>query len=417
MNMPKKYLTDRSLGALRRSPPKGGRIDIMDTAVPGFGVRVNDAGKLTYILNVRFPGDTHPSRRTLGQPGDKTHADARIFTLADAREEARRWRGSIARGLDPREERDKAKREAEQRRSNTFAAVAEDFIAAMEPTERCRVEVAQAIHREFVKPWGNRPVTEITPLDVLAVIKATKAKGHPHQARNLLGYVRRLFRWAIAQHAYGLERSPCAELQPKQIIGKKKARKRILSDDELRAAWNAAESLGYPYGLALQLLMLTGQRRSEIAEARWPEIDKKQNALIIPAERMKSDDAHVIPLGRMARKIIDALPRFNAGDYLFSTTSGEKPINGFSKPKARLDEAMAAELGHPVEPFVIHDIRRSVRTHLSALPIPQHIAERIIGHAQPGLIQTYDRWGFLEEKRNGIELWEARLRGIIGAAQ
>ena len=194
-------------------------------------------------------------------------------------------------------------------------------------------------------------------------------------------------------------------------IGKKLPRKRILDDAELRAAWNAAESMGYPYGRAIQLLMLTGQRKSEITEACYSEIRK--SALEVPAERMKSDEAHVIPLGKMAQELIAALPRWNVGDYLFSTTSGEKPINGFSKPKLRLDAAMAAELGHPVEPFVIHDIRRTVRTHLSALPIPQHVAERIIGHAQPGLIQTYDRWSFLEEKRQGIELWEARLRDII----
>jgi integrase len=412
--LPKKFLSDRTLGALRRNPPKSGRrIDVMDTAVPGFGVRVNDAGKLTFILNIRFPGDKHPSRRTLGTPGNKTVVSASVFTLADARDEARRWRGAIASGIDPREEREKAQREAEQRRANTFEAVAEDFIASMPPTERCRKEVEQAIRREFMKPWGSRPVVDITPLDVLAVVKAMKTKGHPHQARNLLGYVRRLFSWAIAQHAYGLERSPCSELKPKHIIGKKLPRKRILSDAELRAAWNAAERMAYPYGRAIQMLMLTGQRKSEITEARYSEI--KQSALEIPAERMKSDEAHVVPLGKMASELIAALPRFGAGDYLFSTTLGKKPINGFSKPKRRLDAAMAAELGQEVAPFKIHDIRRSVRTHLSALPIPQHIAERIIGHAQPGLIQTYDRWSFLDEKRQGIELWEARLRGIIAS--
>ena len=421
--MPSKYLTDRALGSLRRNPPKEGqRLDVMDTVVPGFGVRVNDAGKLTYILNVRFPGDKHPSRRTLGRPGDTTHADARIFTLADAREEARRWRGIIAKGLDPLDEREKTLREAAQKRSNTFSAVAEDFIAAMEPTERCRVEVAQAIRREFVAPWGSRPVVEITPLDVLAVVKAMKQRGHPHQARNLLGYARRLFSWAIAQHVYGLVRSPCAELNPKQIVGRKIARKRILNDAELRAAWNAAGTLAYPYGPVFQLLMLTGQRRSEIAEASWTEIDENQSALVIPPERMKSDDAHVVPLGTVALDLLASLPRFEAGKFVFSTTFGKKPVDGFSKAKRLLDAAMAKELEAntppaKLAPFKIHDIRRTVRTHFSALPIPQHIAERIIGHAQPGLIQTYDLWTYLEEKRNGIELWESRLLGIVTPAE
>jgi integrase len=413
--MARKFLSDRTLGALRRNPPKAGkRVDIMDTAVPGFGVRINDAGKLTFILNIRFPGDRHPSRRTLGTPGERTIRTARVFTLADARDEARRWRGLISVGTDPQNETERLKREAEQRRNNTFAAVAEDFIASLPATERRRKEVEQALRREFMKPWGTRPIVEITPLDVRAVIKATIAKGHPHQARNLLGHVRRLFSWAIAEHVYGVERSPCAELKPNKLIGKKLPRKRILDDAEIRAAWNAAEAMDYPYGRAIQLLILTGQRKSEITEACHSEIRK--GALEVPAARMKSDEAHVIPLGRMARDLIAALPRFvGGGDFLFSTTFGKKPTNGFSKAKRRLDAAMSETLGKPVAPFVIHDIRRTVRTHLSALPIPQHICERIIGHAQPGLIQVYDRWSHLEEKRHGLELWEARLRDILTA--
>ena len=411
--MPKKFLTDKTLTALRRNPPKGGRLDVMDTAVPGFGVRVNDSGGLTYILNIRFPGDKYPSRRSLGIPGERTSANGRMFTLADARAEATRWRGLISSGTNPREDREKAKREARQRRSNTFQAVAEDFIAALEPTERGRVEVAQAIRREYVKRWGTRPVVEISPLDVLEVVKAMKNRGHPHQARNLLGHIRRLFSWAIAQHAYGLERSPCAELRPKLIIGKKLPGKRYLQDDEIRAAWNAAGKLPYPYGPCFRLLMLSGQRRSEIADARWSEIDEAKGVLVIPPERMKTDDAHAVPLGKMAQEIIAALPRFDAGDYLFSSTYGKKPINGFSKPKQRLDAAMAKELGRPIQPFTIRDLRRTVRTNLSALPIPQHVAERMIAHAQPGIIQTYNLWSFMEEKRQGFELWEARLRGII----
>src|ERR1019366_6682959 len=173
--MPTKYLTDRTLGALRNKPPAAGqRVDYMDTIVSGFGVRVNDAGKLTYILNIRYPGDPHPTRRTLGQPGEKTFPDARVFTLADARDEALRWRGMVKTGQDPKAVQEKAKREAELKRSNTFSAVAEDFIADMKPTERRRIEVAQAIRRELIPAWGTRPIVEITPLDVVAVVKAMK---------------------------------------------------------------------------------------------------------------------------------------------------------------------------------------------------------------------------------------------------
>jgi integrase len=412
--MPTKYLTDRTLGALRNKPPAAGqRVDYMDTIVSGFGVRVNDAGKLTYILNIRYPGDCHPTRRTLGQPGEKTFPDARVFTLADARDEALRWRGMVKTGQDPKAVQEKAKREAEQKRSNTFAAVAEDFIADMKPTERRRVEVAQAIRRELIPLWGGRSIVEITPLDVVSVVKAIKQKGHLYQARNLLGRTRRVFHWAIAQHAYGLERSPCAEIRPSDIIGERQPRQRILNDAEIRAVWKASGTLGYPYGPLFQMLMLTGQRRSEIAKASRPEIDKKNTALVIPAERMKANTRHIVPLCDHARAILETLPTFEAGDYLFSATFGRKPVHGFSKAKANLDKAVTAELGEKPKPFTIHDMRRTVRTHLSALPIPQHVAERIIAHTQSELSQTYDLYSFLEEKRHGLALWESRLREIV----
>jgi integrase len=142
--------------------------------------------------------------------------------------------------------------------------------------------------------------------------------------------------------------------------------------------------------------------------------------LDIPAARYKSDDDHVIPLPPAALDIIRGLDRWVDGEgkpkrnaFLFSTTNGDKPVNGFSKAKLALDKGAAKRLGRKIEPFTIHDLRRTMRTHLSALPIPQHIAERIIGHAQPGLLKVYDRYSFAAEKRHGLELWAERLAAIV----
>ncbi len=104
------------------------------------------------------------------------------------------------------------------------------------------------IRREFIPVWGGRPITEITALDVRAVVKAAKDRGASYQAHNLLTTARRLFNWAIDQRVYGLETSPCDRLKPKALIGEKKARHRILSPAELRAFWKATEAIGYPYG-------------------------------------------------------------------------------------------------------------------------------------------------------------------------
>ena len=184
--------------------------------------------------------------------------------------------------------------------------------------------------RVFIPAWGSRPITDITALAVRSLIKKFKEDGKPYQAFNLLGYARRLFNWAIGQHVYGIESSPCDRLKPRDIIGEKRQRTRILSDEELRAAWQATEVLGYPYGPMFRLLILTGQRRSEVAEARWSEFDLTKKLWTIPADRMKAAAAHVVPLSDDALTVLNSLPRFESGDYLFSTTFGKKPVNSWT---------------------------------------------------------------------------------------
>jgi len=213
--------------------------------------------------------------------------------------------------------------------------------------------------------WGGRPITEITALEVRDVIKQYKDRGKIHHAHNLLGYIRRLFNWAIDQQVYvGLETSPCDRLKPNAIIGEKKLRYRVLSDTELRAAWIAADSVGYPYGPLFKLLMLTGQRKSEVAEARWSEFDLAKQIWTIPVERMKAGAAHVVPLSDDAMAILKPLPRFDGGDYLFSVQFGKRPVAAFSAAKSQFDAEMLKALREDepkakLSSFVIHDIRRT----------------------------------------------------------
>ena len=237
--------------------------------------------------------------------------------------------------------------------------------------------------------------------------------GAPYQAHNLLGHVRVMFNWAIEVGDYGLEASPCDRIRPKRLIGKKSHRTRVLSDSELRAFWRATEQMGYPFGPLLQLLALTGQRKSEVADAMWSEFDLKKRLWLIPPERMKGDHPHVVPLAAAAIEILAALPRFKKGEHLFSSTLGETPVAGFAKAKTRLDRLMAKELEMMPPPFVIHDIRRTVRTGFSSLPVPDLVRELVIAHTKPGLHKVYDQHAYLDEKRQALELWAGRLRGIV----
>jgi hypothetical protein len=434
----RRELKDTQVKALK--PAKSGeRYETSDTEIGGLRIRVTDKGSKTFILYTRYPGSTAPARRALGEYGE--------LTLAEARDKARAWKALLKRGIDPRGEEDRQKAAEQRKRANTFAAVAEDFIKEKLPGERKGKEVERDIRRDLIPALGSRPITDISPQDVLAVIRAVKARG-PYQAHNVLGHAKRLFAWAIDQHAYGLETSPCDRLKPKAIIGAKKSRQRILSDDEIRAFWRATARVRYPYGPAARLLLLTGLRHEEVTDAKrsefhpdlmalirkhdenngpinWQQVNADWKLWAIGAERFKSDAPHMVPLSSDACALLTDLPQFRKGEHLFSTTFGEKPTHISDKVKKAIDarmlltqKAMARLRGDDpkqveLKPWVFHDLKRTVRSHMSALRVPDHVAEMVAGHGRKGLQRVYDQHRYLEEMREALELWAARLRSIV----
>jgi integrase len=374
------------------------------------------------VLVCRVPGSKNPTRLWLGDYG--------ALTLEKARHKAREWRDLIKQGKDPRDV-EARQREAEiKAASNTFAAVAGDFIRGKLPNERKGREVERDIRRDFIPALGERPITQITDIDIVSIIKA-KTIGAPKgaQARNLLGIANRLFAWAKAQRIYGLTANPCADLHPKSLIGTKRKRNRILSDDEIFACWRSTKRLGYPAAPVYRLLMLTGLRLNEAADASWSEFDLRNQVWVIPEARMKAKNEeareHAVPLTKDLLKILDDLPRFNGGDYLFSTTSGAKPAWISSKIKKRLDRrmlrtlrALARKRGDDpkkvqLPAWVNHDVRRTVRTRLSRLNISEEVREAILAHVRPGIKSVYDHYQYLPEKRDALERWAIKLGEIV----
>jgi integrase len=405
---PHTFKTDLQVKALRGDP--AGPYDVKDAHSRGVRVRVMPTGQRTFVLLARFGGKTsNPTRRALGHYP--------VLSLEEAREKANQWRKLLKRNIDPKVEEERKRAAEALKQQTSFLAVAEEFIADKLANQRKGREAARDLRKVFIQEagWANRPITEITPLDVRNAIKPYKDAGKIHHAHNLLSYVRRVFNWAIDQQIYaGLETSPCDRLKPSSIIGEKTQRSRVLNDAELQATWRATDKLGYAYGPLFKMLMLTGQRKSEVAEARWREIDLAKKLWTIPAERMKADAAHIVPLSDDAIAVLKSLPRFNGGDYLFSAHVGARPVAAFSAAKHRLDAAIADELGREIPPFVIHDLRRTVRTGLSAIPnISDLVRELVIGHTKPGLHKVYDQYAYLEEKRFALDAWAARLRGIV----
>jgi integrase len=314
---------------------------------------------------------------------------------------------------------------SERKRANSFGAVVADFVAEKLSGERQGRAVEREIRREFLPRWAERPIEEITDEDVLLVIREVKKRA-PAQARNLLTTARRLFGWACDQRTYGLRANPCSGLKASKLIGDRIPRDRVLSDDELIALWRATRH-GYPFAPLFRLLLLSGLRLNEAARAKWSEIDAKAGLWTIPASRMKGRDsrarAHSVPLTRGICEVLDSLPRYKSGDFLFSRDFGVKPIWVTDRVKKRLDIQMLRWLramarhryDHPpgaLVPFRTHDIRRTLRTGLAKLRIPRDTAEAVLGHVAHGIVATYDIHDYADEKREALERWEARLRAI-----
>jgi integrase len=392
----------------------------MDAEVTGLGVKVTETGSRSYVLIKRFPGFKHPAPRQLGS--------CDVLSLEEAREKARDWLKLIARGVDPAQHEREIEEAAARKRENSFAAVFGDFVKEKLAGERQGRDVERDMRKEFVAAWSKRPIADVTDEDVLQVIRAVKQRGSPSQARNLLGYARRFFDWAIDQRGYGIKSNPCAGLKPARLVGEKRSRERVLTDDELFAFWRATGRMGYPAGALYRLLILTGLRLNEVADAKWSEFVLRDGVWIVPAARMKGKDGratdHVVPVTDDIAAILESLPRFKSGDCLFSVTFGRTPVWVSDKIKKRLDtrmlhtlRAMARRRGDDptrvtLLSWVNHDLRRTLRTGLSKLRVDRDIREAVLAHTRPGVEGVYDRHDYLLEKKDALERWASHVRNL-----
>jgi integrase len=218
------------------------------------------------------------------------------------------------------------------RRSSTTISISASKLAKFKETKAF-------LERECAA-WNPRPIFDITRLDCAHLIRKIADRA-PAQARNCRGVGSAFFSWAISTGFYpGLEHNPFAAIKPKELIGAKVVRQRVLSDDELRVAWKAADDEGYPFGPLVKLWILTAQRKLEWGQARWSEIQPRRTwrddrtvepSLVIPASRMKNDGGHLVPLVPAVVDILRTIPEGEEGDFIFSASAGATAINGYSK--------------------------------------------------------------------------------------
>jgi integrase len=417
-------LTDRFLqspcdpdGKPLELPAEGKRIRIWDARTNGLGLRITSGGAKSFFVVRRAKGQPDPVTIVLGRYPD--------VSLAEARDRAEDLLRDLKKGVDPREReaeerRVKAEKHAaeEAREANLFASVAEEFIKRYVKGKRTARPIEQLVRRELVARWGAKPITEIGRRDVIAMVEEIGEES-PSAAHQALIYARLLFDWAIERDIYGLKSSPCHPIKVARLIPDlPERRQRVLDDDEVRRVWQAAwpqpdAEAVYPVGQFIRLLLILGCRRGELADMTWDEVDLEKATWTLNGDRTKNGDPRIVPLPRLAVDILAGMPRFTR-PHAFSTTYGQRPISGFAKIKQTLDRRMAKlNGGEPIGGWRLHDLRRTMRTNLSALSILPLVAELMIGHRQKGVAAVYDLHAYEAEQRAGFEAWCSRLMSIV----
>jgi integrase len=386
--MPRHKLSEAFLKGSRATPTKG-QIDYWDTLTPGFGVRIGHGGRKAFQVLTRVDGRI---RRFTLKPAYPA------LSLAAARDQAAKILKDAQAGLDPAAAKAEERRKAQARRRNTFGAVAADFMEDFAKNHRTRGEMQRKIDVELLPRWGDRPIASITRADVKELVRI-KARDGDVSANRLLALVSRIFSWALDEEI--IASSPAVRIG----YNEEQERERVLTDDEIRALWPAFSRLGYPFGSVLQMALVCGQRRGEIAGMRWSEIGS--NGWSLPSARAKTKVGHLVPLSSLAREILDAVPH-NGDDLVFVGRRAGKPLQGWSKAKARADRYCP-----DVHGWRIHDLRRAMATHMRGLGVDRLVVSKLLNHAEAGMTKVYDRYSADPEKAAAMERWATRLREII----
>jgi integrase len=407
--MPTQKLTD--LFVERVKPPESGRVEYFDASFPGLALRVTVNGGKSWCAFYRFKGRLR--RFTIGAyPAIKP---------AQARREAQAALERVREGGDPAEEK-RARRDMRTPETDTFGAVAGDYLerhVRANNRQSTFNEAKRDLERDALRKWHNRPIASITRRDVIDLVEGIAARGAGVQANRTLTRLRAIFDWAVEKDR--LTASPAERVRP---VTQEQARDRVLNDDELRWFLHASSEIGWPFGPLAKLLLLTAQRRDEVASMTWVEVDLDKGVWTIPRHKAKNDREHEVQLSGPATTALRSLPR--CGDLVFTTTL-KTPVSGFSKSKRRLDAAMlsarqaelGAHKGDAIPNWTLHDLRRTATTGMARLKIPPHVVDRILNHtggAIHGVAAVYNRFEYLEERRAALEAWGRYVEGLITPA-
>jgi integrase len=374
-----------------------GRKDMLvfDDEQRGLGVRVTAGGGKSFLAQYRAAGVKR--RVPIGS--------CSAISLAQARDAARAVLGDTAKGRDPASERKQAAREAKRKAAHdalTLDALLGQWETLRLADRRARYasEAVRAVRHAFAKHL-NSPAAALDRAAVVRVLDQLAKDGKGAMASRTGAYGRACYHWAVKRGA--LEANPFAHLP---LVPTAK-RERVLSDTELAAVWKAIET-GGAFNSIVRMLIMTGQRREDVAGMSWSEISRDLATWTIPAARAKNGAEHLVPLSPQAQAILHAAPRLDGVDVVFPGLHG--PFNGFSKAKAALDRASA------VTDWRLHDLRRTVATGLQKLGVRLEVTEAILNHvsgSRAGIVGVYQRHEWKDEKRAALAAWGQHVETIV----
>jgi integrase len=374
---------------------------LSDSKIMGFVCRKLPSGHVVY--GYRFRAGGRQRWLTIGKPG---------ITPDQARRIAKKLAGDVADGRDPAAEQE-AERAAD---SSTVNALLDAFLERHVRKSGLRKgDEVERVFRVYVRPRiGELSIYEIGRRAVTDMLDEIADANGPVMADRTLAHVRKAFNWYATRDerfnspiVKGMARTKPAE----------RARKRKLDDQELRDLWNALDTADAPacYSSYVRVLLLTAQRRSEVAEMLWAEIEG--GVWVIPGSKHKTGKDEGDKAVPLTDAVLQLLGKPRKSGFVFSSTDGELPFSGFSKAKRALDKAIAklrkSEKRKPMSHWTLHDLRRTARSLMSRGGVAADIAERVLGHKIPGVRGVYDRHEYVAEKRDALERLAALVERII----
>ena len=403
-----KALTPRSIEQLK---PSEKRRELPDPALSGLYLVVQPSGAKSWAVRYRF--GSKPRKLTLGKWP--------VVGLADARLAASEALAEVELGKDPGAIKvaQKAERAAQIDR-NAFSAQFEQFASRHLSKLKTGWQNKAALETWALPRWNDRDVRTISRRDVIELLDDIMDEGKETTANRVRVYLSKFFGYLVERDV--IEASPVLGIKPP---AKEKSRERVLSDDEIRWFWQACENAGQPWGHLGKVLLLTGQRLSEVAEMTDAEI--AGDIWHLSADRTKNGRAHDVPLSQATLDSLAAVERIKGPLGYVYTTNGQTSVSGFYKGRnniaKHMKEVAESELGEPVEirRWTWHDLRRTAATGMARLGIPVRVTEAVLNHVSGtggGIVAVYQRHDYADEKRNALDAWARFVESIVdGDAQ